>query len=216
VTGLWFEARIAAGEGVIVVCSSNRRTLVASLTEAITQGCSGIISFGTAGGLVPDLVPGSWIVGTGVLTGRERFPTDLAWSRRLKETLPHAMEADIVGTDMPVADPAAKRMLHEQTGAAAVDMESDLAAQVASVRRLPFAALRVIIDPVDQVLPTGALAGLRPNGTPHVAAVLASVLRSPSQLPALIRIARDAHLARTALLHGRRLLGMGLAFPDFS
>jgi hypothetical protein len=37
--------------------------------------------------------------------------------------------------------------------------------------------------------------------------VLTSVVRSPRQVPALMRIAVDARAARAALLRGRRLFG---------
>jgi adenosylhomocysteine nucleosidase len=215
VTGLWFEARIAAGEGVIVVCSGDRQTLLASLHEAVARGCSGIISFGTAGGLASGLAAGCWIVATGIIAKDERFPTHLLWSRKIRQALSQAMEAEIAGTDAPVADPKAKRMLHERTGAAAVDMESHLAAQVAAARGLPFAACRVVIDPADRALPAAALIGLRSDGRPRISGVLASLIRSPSQVPALMRTALNAHTARNALLRGRRLLGAGLGFPDF-
>jgi hopanoid-associated phosphorylase len=215
VTGLWFEARIAAGDGIFVVCSGDRQTLLASLHEAVARGCSGVISFGTAGGLASDLPAGCWIVATGIIAKSERFPTHLLWSRNIKQALSQAVEADIVGTDTPVGDPKAKRMLHERTGAAAVDMESHLAARVAAACGLPFAACRVVIDPADRALPAAALIGLRSDGSPHVTGVLASLIQSPSQVPGLMRTALNAHTARKALLRGRRLLGAGLGFPDF-
>ena len=58
--------------------------------------------------------------------------------------------------------------------------------------------------------------GLRHDGTPDVLAVLRSVMRNPSQLPALARTALDARVAEAALIRGRRLLGAGLGFPYFS
>jgi adenosylhomocysteine nucleosidase len=215
VTGLRFEARIAVGDGVIAVCGGDRQRLLASLNEAAARGCSGIISFGTAGGLISNRTAGSWIVASGIIAERERFPTHPGWSRKLKQTLSQAIEADIAGVDTPVGDPQAKRMLHKRTGAAAVDMESHLAARVAAASGLPFAACRVIIDPVDRALPAAALIGLRSDGTADLTGVLASLMRSPSQVPAVIRTALDARTARTALRRGRRLLGAGLGFPDF-
>jgi hypothetical protein len=44
---------------------------------------------------------------------------------------------------------------------------------------------------------------------------LRSVMRQPSQLPALARTALDARTAGAALRRGRRLLGAGLGFPYF-
>jgi hypothetical protein len=107
-------------------------------------------------------------------------------------------------------------LLHAQTGAAAVDTESHIAARIAAAHRVPFVACRAIIDAADTLLPPAALVGLRPDGTADVAAVLRSVLQQPSQLPALVRTAFDAGIARAALYRGRRMLGAGLGFPQFS
>ena len=65
VVGLAFEARIAAGPGIQVVCGGDGSNLTAALTAAIAEArmlfgdCPGIISFGVAGGLAPQLRPGN-------------------------------------------------------------------------------------------------------------------------------------------------------------
>jgi hypothetical protein len=117
--------------------------------------------------------------------------------------------------DAPVADPLDKQLLHAQTGAAAVDMESHIAARIAAARQVPFVAFRAIIDPADKRLPPAALKGLRADGTADVLEVFRSVIQQPSQLPALVRTALDARIARAALRRGRRMLGPGLGFPHF-
>ena len=214
VTSLALEARIALGPAVSVICSQGPR-LAAALESALKGGASGIISFGVAGGLAPALVAGDWVAAAAVRTGEEFFPTDQAWTRSVLEMLPEAVHADILGTDKPIADPLEKQLLHAQTGAAAVDMESHIAARVAAAHQVPFVACRAIIDAADRPLPPAALVGLRPDGTADVLAVLRSVIEQPSQLPALVRTALDARIARAALRRGRRMLGTGLAFPDF-
>jgi hypothetical protein len=60
------------------------------------------------------------------------------------------------------------------------------------------------------------LIGLRPDGTADIVAVFRSVIQQPGQLPALVRIALDARIARAALYRGRQMLGAGLGFPRFS
>ena len=74
VTGLVQEARIAAGPGMIVICSSSDprqlRALLATLDPSTFRG---VISFGVAGGLDPSLKPGDVVVATEVLTGDARF-----------------------------------------------------------------------------------------------------------------------------------------------
>ena len=58
-----------------------------ALEEAIDRGCSGIISFGIAGGLAPDLAPGAWVVASGVVSARRRYATDADWARRRSSIL---------------------------------------------------------------------------------------------------------------------------------
>ncbi|HVI64951.1 MAG TPA: phosphorylase [Bradyrhizobium sp.] len=215
VTCLALEARIALGPGVAVICN-HASQLVASLEAAAKRGAAGIISFGIAGGLAPDLDAGDWVVGSGVRTEHGNFPTDRGWARALLEALPSAVHAEIVGTDTPIAEPEEKRRLHLRTGAVAVDTESHVAARIAAAHRIPFAACRAVIDPAHSVLPPAAMCGLRHDGTADVFAVLRSVVRQPSQLPALTRTALDARVAAAALRRGRRLLGAGLGFPYFS
>ena len=151
-----------------------------------------------------------------VRTEQGHFPTDRGWARALLEVLPSAVHAEIVGTDVPVAEPSEKRRLHLRTGAVAVDTESHVAARIAAAHRIPFAACRAVIDPAHSLLPPAAMYGLRHDGTADVLAVLRSVVRQPSQLPALTRTALDARTAASALRRGRRLLGAGLGFPYFS
>src|SRR5258708_28707707 len=62
VVGLAFEARIAAGPGVRVICSGNGKELAASLSKAIAEGATGVVSFGVAGGLAPARRPGAFVL----------------------------------------------------------------------------------------------------------------------------------------------------------
>jgi hopanoid-associated phosphorylase len=215
VTSLSLEARIALGPGVSVICEHASR-LVAALEAAIAQGVAGIISFGVAGGLAPDLAAGAWVIGSGVRTAHERHPVDQSWARRLIEALPEALHGEIAGVDRPVAYAWEKRQLRAQTAAAAVDMESHIAARIAAAHKVPFAVCRTIIDPAHRDLPPAALVGLRHDGTPDVFAVARSVVGQPNQLAALGRTAMEAWIARRALRRGRRLLGAGLACPHLT
>jgi adenosylhomocysteine nucleosidase len=215
VTGLKFEARIAAGEGVSVICAGDRQQLRGELREALKARCSGIISFGLAGGLDPELESGRWIVAKTIIAGDVRFETDRRWSSELMQCLPSGMAAKIAGSDAPLADVQAKTALRQSSGAAAVDMESHLAAEIAQAYGVPFAAFRVIIDPADRALPPASLMAQRSDGSLDITRVAGGVLRAPAQVPALLRLALDARRARASLARGRRLLGAGLGFPDF-
>src|SRR6185437_13555113 len=156
-SGLAIEARIAGG--------LDAPALMAALEREVNRGACGIISFGIAGGLVPGMVPGTWLVGRGIVTSGAYLPCAAAWTALLRERLPGACFADIAAADAPVIDANAKRALHRAASAVAVDTGSHIAAAVAAAHGVPFAAFRVIADPAERALPAAASAALRPGGT---------------------------------------------------
>jgi hopanoid-associated phosphorylase len=214
VVGLAFEARIAAGPGIHVICSGNGGDLASALTRACQEGGRSVISFGVAGGLDPELRPGTCVVGSAILSGETRMETHSGWSQRLLDTIPGAVHGVIAGVPAPIAHPDAKRAIYLKTGAMAVDMESHIVAGVAAAHALPMAAIRVITDPAARALPAAALAAMGPNGATDIGAMLRSVLRRPREVPALLRTALDARAARATLLRGRQLLGPSLGHPE--
>jgi adenosylhomocysteine nucleosidase len=212
--GLAFEARIAAGPGVLVICRGPE--IAGTLRLAFDAGCRSIISFGVAGGLAPDLRPGDWIVASEVIDAQTSRPTHTVWSRNLLETIPEVRYGAVVGVPAPIADPLAKQDLHARTGAIAVDMESHIVAEFAAAHGMSFAVARVIVDPAHRRVPDAALIGLRPGGGTNLAAILRQLLAKPAQVLPLLRIAGDAYAARSALLRLRRLLGPGFGISDAS
>jgi adenosylhomocysteine nucleosidase len=210
--GLGFEARIAAGPGVLVICRGP--DIADTLRLAFEAGCRSIISFGVAGGLAPDLRPGDWIVASQVIDAQTSRPADPVWSRNLLEIIPEVRYGAVIGVPAPVADPRAKHDLHARTGAIAVDMESHIVAEFAAGHGMSFAVARVIVDPAHRRVPDAALIALRPNGGTNVAAILREVLAKPAQVLPLLRIAGDALAARSALLRLRRLIGPGFGIAE--
>jgi hopanoid-associated phosphorylase len=207
VTGMAFEARIARGEGVEVVYAARADLLERALSAAVTRGCSGIISFGTAGGLAPDLEPGVVIVADAVQGPLGRFATDLRWSERLAAALAgtplgaRLHRGLLAGVTAPLTGAHDKAVLHRSSGALAVDMESHIAGAIAAAHGVPFAVCRAIVDPAWRTLPSAATAGLRDDGSTAIAPILRELLKQPSQRTA------DARAARTALVQARHALG---------
>ncbi|HSV23682.1 MAG TPA: hypothetical protein VLJ17_11715 [Xanthobacteraceae bacterium] len=111
VVGLAFEARIAAGPGMRVVCGGDSRHLSATLAATIAEArtlfgsCPGIISFGVAGGLAPQLRPGTCVIGSAILSGSNRMPTNQIWSQQLLRTFPDAVSGVLLGVSAPICDP---------------------------------------------------------------------------------------------------------------
>ena len=213
VVGIAFEARIAAGKNTHAICGGGGRMLETSLACAVTADCRGLISFGIAGGLSPDLRPGMCVVGSTIVSETRRVSTDRNWSRALLQLIPDAVHGTIAGVPEITAHPEAKRALYARTGALAVDNESHVVASVAAARGLPMAAVRVVMDPADRELPGAAVAAVRPNGTIDLAAVIRSIMREPGELPMLLRTALDALVGFSALLRCRKVLGPGLGLP---
>lgn len=225
VTGLAFEARIVAGPGVTVCCGGGQLELRRSLDAAIRKGCDGVLSFGIAGGVAPHLRPGACVVARSIISGQTRYPSDSAWAKSLigmlrrrtsRGGLQRVSLGDIVGSDAPVGTVDAKRRLHEDTGAVAVDMESHIAARIAVEHGVPFAAIRVITDPFDRELPPAALVATDADGGVNFAAILRSLREHPGQVPMLLRLALDSWAARRALVPSRRFLGPNLGLPEFA
>jgi hopanoid-associated phosphorylase len=188
-----------------------------ALATAIGPSCAGIISFGIAGGLDPELRTGTTIVASSVIGAngvRSGLPTDERWTELLMRACPQQIHAPVLGVDAPVTEPIDKLRLFRQTGAAAVDMESHIAASIAISHGLPFAALRVVADPAGQRIPQAALRGMRPDGSLDAVAVLRALWRRPGDIAAMPSVARNAWAARAALARARHGLGRGFGLPD--
>lgn len=225
VTGMAFEASIAAAkgaDGIEAVYAARADLLDRALAAALDRGASGVISFGTAGGLGPDLEPGTLIIADAVDGPFGRIACDAAWSERMAAALlgsPLAAQTRR-GVEAAVAAPltgaADKVALHQSSGGAlAVDMESHLAAAAAAARGLPFAVCRAVVDPAWRSLPKAAMAGLRDDGSTAIMPILRELARDPLQLGGLLRVAADAGAARKALTAARRvLIASGAFFPD--
>lgn len=221
VTGLRTEARIAAAAGVTTLsCGGDAARLALRLQASLDSGARAVISFGIAGGLAPDLTPGSIIVADAVSDGETLWPTHEAWRGRLRAVLPGSAGGTLLGSDRAIAVADRKAALHEAHRAVGVDMESHVAARLAAQHRVPFAALRIVADPAGRSLPRAALIGMKPDGTADVVAVLAALARRPRELPALIRTALEVRTALASLARCRRsldpLFGLGDVSPTSS
>jgi len=212
--GMPFEARIAAGPGVVVFSRESRGALIAAAENAARHGYRGIVSFGVAGGLASSLRPGDWVVASSVVDAQTSNVTDRAWSNKLLNLIGGARHAPIAGVDDPIAEPAIKRELHRTTGAAAVDMESHVVAKLAAEHGLAFAAVRVIVDPAERAIPPAALVGMNADGRTNVPAILRELIARPAQLSRLARIAFDAFVARSEMQRVRQLLGPHFGLTD--
>lgn len=176
---------------MMVICSSSDpKQLRALLTVFDPTSIRGVISFGVAGGLDPSLKAGDIVVASEVTAGDARWFAGLSLSEshiaRAAVGRRRVVRGVLAGAEEVIVAQARKAALHLTTGAAAVDMESHIAAAYAAEYGLPFAALRVISDPAHRTLPTLAKNAIKPNGDVDLAMILRGVARNPRVLRGLV------------------------------
>ena len=122
---------------MIVICSSSDprqlRNLLATLDSSTFRG---VISFGVAGGLDPALKSGDVVVATEVTAGDTRWLAGTSLNEELITSIAlkrrRVVRGGLAGVEQVVAGRSCKAALRSETGAAAVDMESHIAAAYAT------------------------------------------------------------------------------------
>ncbi|WGS19756.1 MULTISPECIES: hypothetical protein [unclassified Bradyrhizobium] len=229
ITRLHRGPRTAAQTGQAIVCAAlaieaeivgryfNREAWgpgSADLSEfvehAAADGCRGIVSYGVAGGLCPDLRSGRIVVGSEIVAPNGSVPTDDVWSAWLLSAIPTAVYGPIIGIDMPILACASRNELQLRSGALAVDMESHLIARLAAANSMRFVALRVVIDAAGRNVPPTALACVSSDGEISRWRLSRLLLGRPSDTLDVIKLSADWRLARKALLCCSEVLGSSI------
>ena len=215
VTGLSAEARIARQAGLAAAAGAGTADgTERAIRSLVEQGVPGLVSFGIAGGLAPNLASGTLIAPAAVRAGNgESHWVDVEWHARLTRAA-HAAGipltvGGILGAEAIVASTSEKARLHRTTRAIAVDFESHRVARAAQRARLPFLVFRVIADTAQRELPPAALMPLTKTGRPSVH-VLGSIIARPGQISALLELARETRSALQALERAAVSLGAAL------
>ncbi|MGH7114388.1 MAG: hypothetical protein ACREE9_07820 [Stellaceae bacterium] len=200
-SGLAAEAKIARAAGYSVVVGAGHRGRTAALVEDAVRRANCLVSFGIAGALAPDLRAGDVVISTEVVAGDRRWRAPEPFRGRVAELARgiDARDGPVLGAAAILATTAEKRRAWSETGALAVDLESDVVARIAASAGIPFVVIRTIADTALRELPPAALIPLAEDGTPQLAQVLGSVLRRPRQFAALVGLARETRTALSAL-----------------
>lgn len=171
--------------------------------KLIKKGVTSLISWGTAGALVPNLSAGSLVVPQKVLLpGCGLFLADEEWHNRLETRL--KMDVDfqsgpILQSDRVLRNPQGKMALAKKCGGIAVDMESAAVAEAALSANIPFVAIRAISDSVNMNIPLGALTAFDELGKLRLVRMLKTLGRRPHDLFRLIQLARGFQAALRTL-----------------
>jgi len=208
ITGLAAEAACLHGKGYdIFCCGAQPARARVGVQSLISNGVSGLVSFGLAGGLDPALAPGTLVLATTIITPEgNHLETSAVWRQTFRQSAEvSVIESAIAGSERAVKTTAEKQAMHASTGAVAVDMESHIVAAAAQDAGLPFLVIRAVIDPAARAIPDLAMKGLNAEGNTLILPVLMAVLRRPKELPKLLQLAIDSRKAFAALRRAARV-----------
>ena len=217
--GFEAEAIIARQFMPLVALSGGRSEMARQRAQALLdQGASGLVSFGIAGGLDPDLKAGDLVIASHVTSASGTYAADAGWLAALTAALPGARCGHVLGSDEILHHSSQKAGAFRATGALAVDMESHIVADVAQAAGRPYAVIRAIADKADFDLPMMVAQGLTADGKPNLGPILVGLARAPWQLPALMATGKASERALQSLLcrGGVALLGLGLGGMDLA
>lgn len=167
-----------------------------------------LICAGFAGGLDPKLRTGDLVVAENLST-----PELLARVRAVAPGTTPFSCGSILSRTLPVESIADKATLFRETGALAVDMESEAVAAACRAAGVPLLVVRTISDPADAALPVPFADWFDVQGQrPRVAGLLRYLATRPGQILPFARFVRGLTPARQALT--RFLIGLDLASDD--
>lgn len=161
--------------------------------DAETPRRSRIVLAGTAGSLSAELSPGTALVAERVIDAQQR-----TWWPNLEA--PKSLHRDtILSIDETLCESWKKRRRGEQTGAAAVDLESAAFAECCEARGLEWSVVRGISDALTDPLPADVDRWIDARGRLRSFQVLVSSIRTPSTIAVLPRLRSSSILALHAV-----------------
>jgi adenosylhomocysteine nucleosidase len=169
----------------------------------VAAGARALVSWGMAGGLDPQLAPGSVVLPSEVIAcDGTRFRTSGSWRERLAAAIAGQRPVSrgaLRSCARTVSSRAEKAALFRDTAAAAVDMESAAVAEVAARAGLPFLAVKVIVDDAATSLPPALAAVVAASGAVRSGRLLRSLVHRPADLCAVLQLMRRYRVATRAL-----------------
>jgi len=211
------------GDGTLLAVSGmGRAAAVVAAGALVDAGATALVSWGLAGGLDPALRAGT-ICLPSVVVSRDgsTFTTELHWREILSAAIGQwliVVNGKLLTSAVAIEDVAAKAAAFGETGAVAVDMESAGVAQIAALNRLPFVAVRAIVDTADDAIPRAVMAA-GTEGRVRIGRLILEIVCSPREIAPMVRLAKRYRAATRALAAVARTgalapLAFGAAHPD--
>lgn len=166
------------------------RTATESLLSA--TGADHVVMIGVAGALDPTLAIGDLVVPEVV------WDADTGESYHPRPVQPVAVSGTLRTSGVMLTDQAALAPDRDR-GVVALDMETAAVAAVCAQRGRNFSAFRTISDRVqDGIVDASTLTMTKPDGSASVTGAIKLIVRRPSMLPKLTKLARDVRTATEA------------------
>lgn len=183
----------------------------------LEKGATALVSWGFAGGLLPQISIGSLILPERIVAlDQSVYNVDPVWHERLLsrlETHVGLHRGTLAENAVVLTGCAEKTAFFHRTGAMAVDMESASIALAAEEAKVPFMVIRAIMDGVDTVIPRSALNSIDEFGRVHPSRLLSCLVRCPAELMPLVRLGRNFQAARATLTTVVRQVGSNMLCP---
>ena len=180
-----------------------------------------VLSLGFAGALTAEGCTGDVVVCTEQVADAPSPPTAVTADPALVESarrgldgsrLPH-QEGKLLTTPSPLLTPEEKRRARLRSGALVVDMEGYWMARTAQDHETPFLALRVVLDPVDYLLPQLVATIVADQGRHEWRHTLRSVVARPWSAGRLAPLAYRSWRAQRSLRRLARVLAPQMQVP---
>jgi adenosylhomocysteine nucleosidase len=198
----------AAQAASILITGIGRRNAEKSVREFFaTHSPELVLTCGFAGGLNPDLKPGDVVFEifprssrgdeSQTKIGNQLEPTHVGCYEKLIAA--GAKPAKLVCADRIATTAAEKKKLRAETGADAVEMESEAIHAVCRERGIPCATVRVILDTANEDLPLDFNALSKPDKSLDYGKLAWAIARSPGKIGALLKLQKQTRFAAEQL-----------------
>ena len=190
--------------GIISGMGSSNAIQSANILKDKYPDMQGIISWGVAAGLTPDLKTGDVVLPRYIIpVGGESAELNNSLLTSLEQKLSRFFfvkpETSLASTNELLMDATSKKKLHHNTGGQAADMESGALLEFAQQNNLSFSAIRTISDSLDDVIPAAVANYTKEDGSVQLWGLLSEVITNPVQWKQLINIGMNFKKARKRL-----------------
>lgn len=184
--GFLVRQGVVQGRHVAVMLVSAKPDQIMRGVEALLSGHSPrlVAAAGFASGLADRLKPGDLVVADSILgAGSEPISLDRTLDRELLARTPRLVTGRLVTLEQSIHRPAEKRALGVEHKALAADRRSLPVAKVCRRENVPFFAVRVIVDSVDDEVPVEVRRlTSRKTAAQRIGAIAGSLVRRPSAI----------------------------------